>query len=156
MFLNNEDFSWTKQLIDSWEAIRKEYDTVANAVIEWPEAIHNGLWSVYGILHQGRDLGVKHITPITAQICDDIPNIHTYGFSILKPGCEIHKHVGYNNKVLRCHLGLYTNEYSSIEVDGEKYTWQDGKVTIFDDTKLHCAWNRGSSNRVILLLDFKR
>ena len=156
MFYDNSVYPWTNLLIEHWEAIRSEYDTITDETILWPEAIHNGLWSVFGIVQQGKDLNVKDLTPITASICDTIPGIWTYGFSILKPGCEIRKHKGYTNKVLRCHLGLYTNPDAAIEVGDESHCWQAGSVLVFDDTTHHSAWNRGTEDRVILLIDFKK
>jgi beta-hydroxylase len=156
MFHDHNNFPWTASLIEHWRDIRSEYDRIATQTIPWPEAIHNGLWSVFGIVQQGRDLNVKHLTPMTANVCDVIPGIHTYGFSILKPGCEIRTHKGYTSKVLRCHLGLYTDPNAAIMVADETSSWQDGKVLVFDDTKHHSAWNRGSADRVILLIDFMK
>jgi beta-hydroxylase len=155
MFYDPNIFHWTKQLADNWTHIRSEYDLISKKAVRWPEKdIHNGKWGVIGFLFQERKMLVSEHAPITCQICDNIPGIHTYGFSIMKPGCEIHPHVGYTGKVLRCHLGLHTNSKSAIMVDDEVRSWSDGEVLVFDDTKMHSAWNRGSTDRVILLLDF--
>jgi aspartyl/asparaginyl beta-hydroxylase (cupin superfamily) len=154
MFYPSEKFTWSKQLTDNWLAIRQEYDQIAADVIPWPEAIHNGLWSVYGIVFQNRDLNVKHKTPVTAKICDAIPGIQTYGFSVMKPQCQIRPHKGYTSKVLRCHLGLYTTSDAAIQVGQDIQKWHEGQVMVFDDTIIHSAWNNGKEDRVILLLDF--
>jgi len=156
MFYDDSNYPWISQLTQNWEAIRSEYDAIEDQTMLWPEAIHNGLWSVFGIVQQGKDLGVKNLTPVTASTCDAIPGIWTYGFSILKPGCEIRPHKGYTSKVLRCHLGLYTNPHAAIKVGDESHCWQAGRVLVFDDTKHHSAWNRGTEDRVILLIDFKK
>ena len=137
-----------------WENIRNEYDLLKNDHVAWHEPIHNGNWFVIGFKYQGQDLPIKSKAPITSKLCESIPNIHTYGFSIMKPGCEITPHIGYTDKVLRVHLGLYTNERASIRVEDETYTWKDGELFSFEDTKLHSAWNHGDRDRVVLLIDF--
>ena len=156
MFYDVTKFKWTHILEDNWSIIRNEYNTLSEKSIIWPEQIHNGKWYVIGFLFQNKEILPKHLAPVTSEICSNIPNISTYGFSIMKPGCEIIPHVGYTSDVLRCHLCLYTNDNCGLKVDGAITNYVEGKVTIFDDTKVHSAWNRGSNDRVVLLLDFKR
>ena len=156
-FLNTSDFPFLKTLEEHWEEIRAEYDAMASQSTPWHEAIHNGKWDVIGFRSQGLDIleNQRH-APITTAICDQLPGIYTYGFSIMKPGCEIQPHVGYTDAVLRGHLGLYSNAHAALKVGEETYTWTPGKIFVFDDTTLHSAWNRGETTRVILLFDFFR
>ena len=42
-----------------------------------------------------------------------------------------------------------------MRVGTETRKWQAGKVTIFCDATEHEVWNRGTSERVVLLLDFR-
>ena len=137
-----------------WMQIRDEYDQIKNDRVSWHEPIHNGGWYVIGFKYQGKDLPEKSKAPLTTKLCEAIPGVYTFGFSIMKPNCEIIPHIGYSGDVLRVHLGLYTNPQASIKVDGEKYTWEDGQLFVFDDTKVHSAWNRGDKDRVILLVDY--
>ncbi|KAB2642727.1 MAG: aspartyl/asparaginyl beta-hydroxylase domain-containing protein [Verrucomicrobia bacterium] len=156
-FLNTSHFPFLSTLEDHWKEIRSEYDAMAAQSIPWHEAIHNGKWDVIGFRFQGHDIleNQRH-APITTSICDQIPGIFSYGFSIMKPGCEIKPHVGYTDAVLRAHLGLYSNPHAALQVGEEVCTWTPGKIFVFDDTTLHSAWNRGDSIRVILLFDFFR
>ncbi|HLB33114.1 MAG: hypothetical protein A3F67_07410 [Verrucomicrobia bacterium RIFCSPHIGHO2_12_FULL_41_10] len=156
-FLNSNAFTFLYPLEDYWKEIRAEYDAMASSSVKWQEPIHNGKWDVIGFRFLDQDLPENKLrAPITSAICDSIPGIHTYGFSIMKPGCEIHPHVGYSNKVLRGHLGLYSNPHSALKVGEDIRGWKEGEVFVFDDTTLHSAWNRGETTRVILLFDFDK
>jgi len=156
-FFNASHFPFLRTLEDHWESIRGEYDAMASQSIPWHEAIHNGKWDVIGLRFEGMDIleNQRH-APITSSLCDQIPGICTYGFSIMKPGCKIKPHVGYTNAVLRGHLGLYSNDHCVLQVGEESRTWIPGKTFVFDDTIRHAAWNDGESTRVILLFDFLR
>ena len=154
-FIDPTDFKFIQPLEDHWKEIREEYDAMASSAVKWHEPIHNGKWDVIGFRFQGQDFpGNKLRAPITAAICDQIPTIHSYGFSILEPGCEIQPHIGYSNQILRGHLALYSNPLAALKVGEEIRPWTEGKAFIFDDTTLHSAWNRGETKRVILLFDF--
>ena len=156
MDIFSRDFTFLESLEQSWEAILAEYRALQSQQVSWPEPIHNGLWHVIGLKFQNRELPHKAFAPVTSKLCEAIPGITTYGFSIMKPGCEITPHVGYTDAVLRGHLGLVTNPQSGISVAGQTRVWEPGKAFVFDDTMLHSAWNRGSQDRVILLFDFMR
>lgn len=156
-FLHTPDFPFLTPLEKQWPLIRAEYETLASGAVQWHEPIHNGKWNVIGFRFQDQDIPEnKKKAPLTCKLCDAIPGIHTYGFSIMEPGCEIEPHVGYTNQVLRGHLGLYSNPNSALQVGEETRSWQEGKIFVFDDTTLHSAWNRGTTKRVILLFDFYR
>ena len=154
-FISATDFSFLQPLEHHWQQIREEYDAIASSSVKWHEPIHNGKWNVIGFRFQGEDiLENQERALITSSLCAQIPGIHTYGFSIMEPGCEIHPHVGYTNEVLRGHLGLYCNPLAGLQVGNDVRSWKEGEVFIFDDTTLHSAWNRGKTQRVILLFDF--
>jgi aspartyl/asparaginyl beta-hydroxylase (cupin superfamily) len=78
------------------------------------------------------------------------------GFSSLAPGTHIEPHTGFTNAVLRCHLGLVVPSGCSMRVGSETREWTEGGVLVFDDTIEHEVWHRGTSPRVILLVDFLR
>lgn len=154
-FISTSEISFLQPLKENWQAIRKEYNEMASSSVKWPEPIHNGKWNVLGLRFQGKDIVEnKKRAPLTSSLCDAIPGIQTYGFSIMEPGCEIHPHVGYTNQVLRGHLGLYSNPFAALQVGEEICHWKEGEIFVFDDTMLHSAWNRGETRRVILLFDF--
>ena len=42
----------------------------------------------------------------------------------------------------------------ALEVGGETRSWEPGRLSIFDDTYRHAAWNRSDRPRRVLLCDF--
>lgn len=152
-FLNTSSFEPLGPLVTSWKLIRDEYDQLKGKEMQWPEPIHNGKWDVIGLRYMGDNLPTQALAPITTKLCDDIPGALTFGFSIMQPGCLIFPHRGYTKDVLRIHLGLHVNRDSGIHVGDEKAIWKEGELLMFDDTQVHSAWNRGSTERVILLMD---
>ena len=94
--------------------------------------------------------------PETTRIIESVPGLTTAGFSWMAPGTHIKPHNGYTDTVLRCHLGLVVPPECALRVGDQTRSWQEGKTMIFDDTIVHEAWNRGDSQRIILLLDFEK
>jgi aspartyl/asparaginyl beta-hydroxylase (cupin superfamily) len=159
-FFGTEKYPQFKCLEENWEKIRKEFDAIKEYASEWNEAeLHNKKWFVYGLRYLGEDVKENcDKAPFTHSLCKSIPNMDTFGFSIMLPECEIYPHENEDKdrSLLRCHLGLYTNPNASIMVGDDVYTWNTGEVVVFDDMKKHSAWNRSSTElRVILLIDFK-
>ena len=66
------------------------------------------------------------------------------------------KNNGWTNEVLRVHIGLECPGKAYLKVEDEVIEWEDGKLFVFDDTKLHEAHNSASKERVVFLLDFYR
>jgi aspartyl/asparaginyl beta-hydroxylase (cupin superfamily) len=141
----------------NWVAIREECLAVTD-LTQWPEkSIYEGQWDVYGIYDLKGNLIGNHAKecPKTTEILRQIPRLQTAGFSILRAGAVIKPHIGYTDKVLRCHLGLVIPEGDcALKVEDTVYPWEEGKAFIFDDTLLHSAWNRTARDRYVLLLDF--
>src|SRR4029453_6219423 len=40
----------------------------------------------------------------------------------------------------------------AIRVDGETRHWEEGRMHVFNDRKVHEAWNRSDEGRVVLLM----
>lgn len=79
--------------------------------------------------------------------------------SILDPGVNIPKHVGYSRIYLRYHLGIDippTENKPFIVCGDKKYTWKQGKGVIFDDMNVHYVENPTDYKRVVLYLDLIR
>ncbi|WCL52857.1 aspartyl/asparaginyl beta-hydroxylase domain-containing protein [Gimibacter soli] len=77
-------------------------------------------------------------------------------FSRLKPGTHIKPHNGLLNTRLICHLPLIAPDRCGLRVGPETRTWQEGKLFIFDDSFEHEAWNRGTSDRTVMLFEIWR
>lgn len=77
-------------------------------------------------------------------------------FSRLTPGTHIQPHHGMLNTRLICHLPLIVPDGCGLRVGAETRGWREGELLIFDDSFEHEAWNRGTSDRSILLFEIWR
>jgi len=77
-------------------------------------------------------------------------------FSRLSPGTHIAPHHGMLNTRLICHLPLIVPEGCGLRVGAETREWREGELTIFDDSFEHEAWNRGTSDRTVMLFEIWR
>jgi beta-hydroxylase len=152
-YYDPEEFPFLLPLKNSWEKIKSEYNQIQSNTMIWPQDIHNGKWDVIGLRFEGKNLPMLNETPTLIEICSN-PIFYTFGFSIMRSGAEIYPHKGLTNKLLRAHLTLYSNDMCGLLVENKEYIWKEGDLMVFDDTLTHSAWNRGSTDRVILLLDF--
>ncbi len=159
MFYDTTDFPFTADLEKAWTAVRREVEAIpSNQFKPWPEKmLYENRWDVYVLYNFGRKLEKNCVLcPETTHLVESIPGLTTAGFSWMSPGTHIKPHNGYTDTVLRCHLGLIVPPDCALRVGEQTRCWQEGKTLIFDDTVIHEAWNRGESQRVILLLDFEK
>lgn len=77
-------------------------------------------------------------------------------FSRLKPGAHIPPHFGCINSRLTVHLPLIVPEGCAIRVGSDVHGWTEGRIFAFDDSFEHEAWNRGQSERVVLIFEAHR
>jgi beta-hydroxylase len=97
--------------------------------------------------------------PETSKIISKLDDVHVAMFSILEPGKKIIPHKGPSTGCLRYHLGLQIpsdKQNCYIEVNGEKFYWNEGKGLIFDDTYVHSVNNDTNEPRIILFVDIER
>jgi beta-hydroxylase len=162
MFEDAAQFPFIGELERNWRMIRDEMVALRSAgFIAWPEKSLYGEtgWSTFGLYAFGQKQAANcALCPRTTELVEAIPGLAMAGFSRLWPGTHIKPHVGYDEYsryVLRLHLGLETNRECAIRVADEMRSWQEGKTLIFCDAVEHEAWNRGTTTRTVLLLDFK-
>jgi hypothetical protein len=72
-------------------------------------------------------------------------------FSILKPRQSIAPHYGQSNHALTVHLPLMVPKNCYLAVADEKRHWQEGELTIFDDSFFHSAHNTSDRLRIVLI-----
>ncbi len=77
-------------------------------------------------------------------------------YSRLTPSTHIEPHHGLLNTRLICHLPLIAPDGCGLRVGNETRSWRKGETLIFDDSFEHEAWNRGTSDRVVLLFEIWR
>ena len=107
----------------------------------------------------GEPLASAHaLCPNTVALLATIPQVKAAMFALLPPGAKLNPHRDPFAGSLRYHLGLITpnSDDCRIFVDGEEYSWRDGKDVLFDETFVHWAENRTDKTRVILFCDVER
>jgi aspartate beta-hydroxylase len=175
-FFDRALFPWYAQLESNFAAIRAELDAVLAdtrgiepfLVFDAPEQASGYLagdgaapnWDAFFFYRHGvRNDANCARCPRTAALIDALPLVRIREhapeicFSLLTPGTHILKHRGVTNTRLVTHLPLIVPEDCAIVVGGEKREWHEGECFTFDDTFEHEAWNRGSSTRVVMLID---
>ena len=158
-FHDPHDFPFVAVLEAGAAGIREELDHVlssASAFNPWPEReLYGKGWDVFGLYAFGRKMQDNcERCPRTTCAVEQIPDMTTAGFSRLRAGARIRPHVGFTDKVLRCHLALIVPDRCGLRVDGVARQWKENECLIFDDTLEHEAWNESGNDRVVLLLDF--
>jgi len=157
-FYDSHQFELASILESNWQTIQYELNQLRQGdFLPWPEEYLYGKgWDVFGLYAFGLKISKNcDLCPETTKLVETVPNLTTAGFSSLAPGTHIAPHTGYPDGLLRCHLGLIVPDGCGIRVGSETKSWEEGKCLIFDDTLEHEAWNKSSSTRVVLLLDFK-
>lgn len=158
MFYNPADFAFVADLENNWAVVRRELEQLHEKdFLPWPEKYLYGKgWDTFGLYAFGVKIAKNcKLCPKTTELIAKVPNMVTAGFSSLAAGAHITPHTGYDDGLLRCHLGLIVPEDCALRVGPDIQSWQEGRCLVFDDTMEHEAWNRSDRTRIVLLLDFK-
>jgi ornithine lipid ester-linked acyl 2-hydroxylase len=169
-FYDPATFPWVSELESGYKSMQLELlrllpyqDSIPCFQDISPEQAHitrDRLWKTFFLYFYGRKVRSNcALCPETVRLLKAIPGMRTAFFSVLMPNKQIPAHRGPYNGVLRYHLGLLIPKPASscgIVVGGEKAHWEEGKSLIFDDTRMHRAWNLSSQPRAILFVDFLR
>jgi Aspartyl/Asparaginyl beta-hydroxylase len=100
--------------------------------------------------------------PKTSSILREIPGIRTALLSRMGPQTSLTSHTGWaqlSNHVLRCHLPLLVPAEKTCGMICENIIeWHSiGDILVFDDSKIHSAFNNSmEKERIILLFDIAR
>ena len=167
-------FPWLERLESAAPVIREELLGVmpraerSERVFFSDEAERRGLagsanapsWNGFYFWRHGERRDANHaLCPQTSAALEALPLVRIRGnapevmFSVLTPGTHILPHRGVTNTRVVCHLPLVVPDGCAITVGGERREWREGEAIAFDDTYEHEAWNRGSSTRVVLIID---
>ena len=169
---SNEQLPWAAALEAAWTEIRREYEEAARANIAMqpyvPAATREKKWAHL----RGRlDWSSIHIykdaveTPAAARFPRTVAALQNVDlvridetpleafFSRLKPGARIPPHYGLTNTRLTAHLPLIVPDDCAIRVGNELCHWTEGKIVAFDDSYNHEAWNKSSTDRVVLIFE---
>jgi aspartyl/asparaginyl beta-hydroxylase (cupin superfamily) len=93
-----------------------------------------------------------------------VPGIRTALLSRMGPKTSLTSHQGWatlSNHVLRVHLGVDIPDdgprVSGVAVEDDVRWHANGELLVFDDSKVHAAFNHhGSKPRVVLIFDIAR
>ncbi|MFZ5706074.1 MAG: aspartyl/asparaginyl beta-hydroxylase domain-containing protein [Pseudomonadota bacterium] len=177
-FFDRADFEWVPAIEAATDAIRAElmaliegaadrfapYVTASadrpppnNPLLDKPDWGAAWLWKDGAVAD-----GMDRLCPATLAALElapqpVIPNRAPIAlFSRLTPGTHIQPHHGLLNTRLICHLPLIVPDGCGLRVGAETRSWREGELLIFDDSFEHEAWNRGTSDRTILLFEIWR
>lgn len=168
----NKLFPWNERFEAAWPAIRAEALEVLRDRESVPkfhevDSLYNKIsahdpsrsWRTFVFkFYQDFNEEAERRCPVTTELIKSVPHMHAAMFSILDPGFYIPPHRGPSASALRYHLGVIVPEEGEcfIEVAGNKYSWENGKGIVFDDTYVHRVHNNTSSTRVVLFCDVLR
>ncbi len=168
----HEKLPWATALESSWQDIRSEYEEVVrnrNAMTpyvpanipaeEWKKLSGTLDWgAIYLFKGMQQTQHARHFPKTLAALkqadivrIDGVP-MEAF-FSRLTPGAHIPPHHGLTNTRLTVHLPLIVPEDCAIRVGTEEHGWEEGRITGFDDSFEHEAWNRSASDRVVLIFE---
>jgi hypothetical protein len=97
--------------------------------------------------------------PSIAKTLKKSPEVVSCVLSVLEPGIMIPIHVGYYKGIIRYMLPLIVpddRENCFLWVNGLKYSWENGKGVLWDDTYPHKVYNNTNQVRVLLYMDVIR
>ena len=170
--VSNDRFGWVASVEAAWKDIRCEYETaVANDTEltpyvpantrspEWSRLRGNLDWGSIHLFQGARQTEFAELFPKTIEALSQADLVKIDGvplevfFSRLKPGAHIPPHYGLTNTRLTTHLPLIVPESCKIRVGHDEYFWKEGRIIAFDDSYQHEAWNRSTSERVVLIFE---
>lgn len=167
-YVQSSSFPELKLLEDNWEVIR---DEALALQAEQRISASQGLddvgfnsffrtgWKRFYLKWYGNELmSANDACPKTVELLKQVPTIKAAMFASLPPGAKLQRHRDPYAGSLRYHLALTApgDEDCSIYVDGESYTWYDGKSVMFDETYIHYAKNETDKQRIVLFCDVVR
>lgn len=116
-------------------------------------------WKRFYVKWYGDPLpSAQALCPQTVALLAQVKPVKAAMFALLEPGGHLNPHRDPFAGSLRYHLGLRTpnSDDCFILVDGERHSWRDGQVLMFDETFIHEAENRTDTTRIILFCDVER
>lgn len=118
-------------------------------------------WRLYMFYHMGVDVdALTKRCPKTSAIVKALPRVcldYPWGdvaFSVHSCDAHLEAHCSIDNLRVRCHLGIQVPENCEMRVATEIRGWEVGKGLLFEDSFEHEVWNRGTTRRAILIVDF--
>ena len=144
--------------IESGARLSPYVDATTKAPI-WRDLRGRQDWSSLHLFQVAKETPFAKLFPQTMQALTHADVVRIDGrpmelfFSRLRPGAHIPPHFGIANNRLTIHLPLIVPDGCSIRIGSETHSWREGELFAFDDSFEHEAWNRSSSDRVVLIFE---
>jgi beta-hydroxylase len=167
-YISLAEFKDMARLQDNWTTIREEARNLLQlqkikAAEKNDDAGFNSFFKegwkrFYLKWYDASHPSAAELCPKTHALLQSMPSVKAALFAELPPHAKLNPHRDPFGGSLRYHLGLITpnDDQCFIEVDGERYSWRDGKGVMFDETYIHWATNGTETNRIILFCDVER
>jgi len=150
-----------------WRVIREELlaavsaeDTGMEAYRDLEKTDRTAAWKTVGLMYWTLKSRVNIARfPKTWEVFRSIPNLSSCSLHLLEPKASIKPHIGDTDAMYRCHMGLVvpgTLPQCGFRVGDETRSWEEGKVFIFNDARLHTAWNNTDHDRFVISFDVMR
>jgi beta-hydroxylase len=161
-------FPELKTIEDNWEMIRDEVVALKqqqrikaaekNDDAGFNSFFKSGWKRFYLKWYDASHPSAAEACPKTVALLQSLPSVKAAMFAELPPGGKLNPHRDPYAGSLRYHLGLITpnDDRCFIDVDGQRYSWRDGRGVVFDETFIHWAENASDGNRIILFCDIER
>jgi len=113
-------------------------------------------WRWFALCGEAAPRENRERCPATVAACEAVPGLVGAGFSRFLAGTHLEPHHGELQGVLRCHLPLVVPGGDlGLRFGEEVRVWSPGECLVFDDTRVHDAWNRADAARDLLLVTFR-
>ncbi|SCF07834.1 aspartate beta-hydroxylase [Micromonospora haikouensis] len=165
-FFEPDDFWFTSHLRLHWPRIRAEIEGIADPARAGfstagldGSSVRGGLWHQLMLWDRGRRFDrACDLLPATAEAVAAIPEATVAGngfvmVSWLQPGTWIAPHCGPTNAKARTHFCVRTDPEARIRVGDRERRWEEGASFTFDDSFEHEVWHKGTTPRVVLIVD---
>lgn len=96
------------------------------------------------------------ISPLFKTFLEKHPEIVSLSINLLNPQSRIAPHHGDSNTFYRVHMGVNIPDKlpsCGFKVNEDQVSWEEGRLTIFNDANKHEAWNLTDEPRIILVFD---
>jgi beta-hydroxylase len=167
-YLDPRQFEDLNVLRDNWEMLREEAVALYEQGYVKASDKHDDVgfnsffrtgWKRFYLKWYDKTLpSAEQYCPKTVALLNQLPSIDAAIFALLPKDGRLVRHRDPFAGSLRYHLGLMTpnSEKCYINVDGQVYSWKDGKDTLFDETYIHYAENQSEADRLIMFCDVVR
>jgi hypothetical protein len=165
MFFDTRAFPFIQDLESAAYRIRDElaaYSAASKngALSRHPaNGAYTGSWTMCGVFMRKDDGNLvdnAENLPFTVDFIKKVPGIRQSTFSCLKSGAYIKPHVDPVTNRVRIHLGISVpenNQRCALRVAGQIQRIKTGQALMFDESRIHEAWNHTGSDRIVLFVD---